>query len=86
MWLFLYSTGPRALGLQWWLYADSVVAALGAFSLVAVCELLIVCGLSSCGSWAPERSLRSCGIWELVDKGSNMCPGESLERNDLFPA
>ena len=54
--------GPRALG-------SVVAAALGAFSLDAIWALHIVCGLKSCGSWAPERSLRSRGMWELPGQG-----------------
>ena len=34
-----------------------------AWALGVQASVVVACGLSSCGSWALERRLSSCGVW-----------------------
>ena len=40
---------------------------------------LLACGLSSCGSWAPEHRLSSCGTQVHLLRGTWDLPGPGLE-------
>ena len=42
-------------------------------------SVVVVHGLSSCGSWALERRLSSCGTWAWLLRGMRDRPGPGLE-------
>ena len=51
----------------------------GARALGVWASVVVVCGLSSCGSWALERGLSSCGAQTLLLRSMWDLPGPGLE-------
>ena len=62
-----------------WASHCGVFSCCGARALGTWASVLVACGLSSCGSWALERRLSSCGTRAWLLSGMWDLPGPGIE-------